>query len=217
MRRTTRAQSPQVRRFRRHSPREWFYGFLRDLPGVHDLLVTVIGAMPSIVANLTPAKGRQDHTTSPSAHASFVCRGHWRPSHPAPNVRDDREAPLLWSAGRGEDGADLGERSMPSGCDRLTRRADRAGRACESCPPGNINPTGSLRAQSSVALVSRTRCSASWRCFAEPGPMQGDGPRISSAPRRKNGALRRIRGTRSRHSESKQHLTRSQPQRRRCG
>ena len=196
MRRTTRAQSPQVRRFRRHSPREWFYGFLRDLPGVHDLLVTVIGAMPSIVANLTPAKGRQDHTTSPSAHASFVCRGHSRPSHPAPNVRDDREAPLRWSAGRGEDGADLGERSMPSGCDRLTQRADRAGRACESCPPGNINPTGSLRAQSSVALVSRTRCSASWRCIAEPGPMQGDGPRISSAPRQKSGALRSIRGTR---------------------
>src|SRR6516225_12440646 len=79
-----------------------FNGFLRDLPGVRDFLVTVIGAMPSIVANLTPAKGRQDHTTSPSAHASFVCRGHSRPSHPAPNVRDDREAPLLWSAGRGE-------------------------------------------------------------------------------------------------------------------
>src|SRR5215831_4100427 len=58
MRRTTREQSPQVRRFRRHSPREWFYGFLRDLPGVHDLLVTVIGAMQSIAANLTPAKGR---------------------------------------------------------------------------------------------------------------------------------------------------------------
>src|SRR6516225_11549196 len=103
MRRTTRAQSPQVRRFRRHSPREWFYGFLRDLPGVHDLLVTVIGAMPSIVANLTPAKGRQDHTTSPSAHASFVCRGHLRPSHPAPNVLDDRERPSCGA----RDGASL--------------------------------------------------------------------------------------------------------------
>ena len=96
------SKSPQVRRFRRHSPREWFYGFLRALPGVHDFSVTVIGAMQSIVANLAPAKGRQDHTPSPSAHASFVCRGHLRPSHPAPNVRDDREAPLLWSAGRPE-------------------------------------------------------------------------------------------------------------------
>jgi len=47
----------------RHSPRNGFNGLLRALPGVHDLLVTVIGAMQSIVANLTPAKGRQDHTT----------------------------------------------------------------------------------------------------------------------------------------------------------
>src|SRR5215471_14083462 len=39
-------------------PARWFYGFLRDLLGVRDVLVTVIGAMQSIVANLTPAKGR---------------------------------------------------------------------------------------------------------------------------------------------------------------
>jgi hypothetical protein len=51
-----------------------FNGFLRALPGVHDVLVTVIGAMQSIVANLTPAKGRQDHTTSPSASTPFVSR-----------------------------------------------------------------------------------------------------------------------------------------------
>jgi hypothetical protein len=44
-------------------PARWFYGFLRALPGVRDVLVTVIGAMQSIVANLTPAKGRQDHTS----------------------------------------------------------------------------------------------------------------------------------------------------------
>jgi hypothetical protein len=30
-------------------------------------LVTVIRVMRSIIANLTPASGRQDHTTSPSA------------------------------------------------------------------------------------------------------------------------------------------------------
>ena len=41
----------------RHSPRNGFNGFLRALPGVHDLLVTVIRAMQSIVANLAPAKG----------------------------------------------------------------------------------------------------------------------------------------------------------------
>ena len=56
----------------RHSPRDGFNGFLRALPGVRDVLVTVIGAMQSIVANLAPAKGRQNHTTSPSAHTPFV-------------------------------------------------------------------------------------------------------------------------------------------------
>src|SRR6516164_9284382 len=51
----------------RHFLRDGFNGFLRALPGVHDVLVTVIGAMQSILANLAPAKGRQNHTTSPSA------------------------------------------------------------------------------------------------------------------------------------------------------
>jgi len=44
---------------------------------------------------LIPASGDQDHAISPSALASLVSRGYQRPSHPAPNVRDDREAPLL--------------------------------------------------------------------------------------------------------------------------
>jgi hypothetical protein len=45
--------------------------------------------------NLTPASGRQDHTTSPSAEDITRRLMSQRPSHPAPNVRDDREAPLL--------------------------------------------------------------------------------------------------------------------------
>jgi len=36
---------------------------LRALPGVHDFLVTVVCETS---ANLAPAKGCQDHTTSPS-------------------------------------------------------------------------------------------------------------------------------------------------------
>jgi len=67
---------------------------IRDLLGEPGLFATVIGVMRNIIANLTPASGRQDHTISPSAirHSS---RDISRPSHPAPNVRDDREAPLL--------------------------------------------------------------------------------------------------------------------------
>src|SRR5580658_7798877 len=49
-----------------------------------------------------PASGHQDHTTSPSAAVSFVFSTSWRPSHPAPANRDDREAPLSWGTGRRE-------------------------------------------------------------------------------------------------------------------
>src|SRR6266478_5470467 len=59
--------------------------------------------MQNIVANLTPASGRQDHTTSPSASAPLVSTSPKRPPHPAPNVRDDRDTPLL----RGRDARDV--------------------------------------------------------------------------------------------------------------
>ena len=43
------------------------------LPGVHDLLVTVARAMRKhLFADLAPAKGCQDHTSSPSASVLFV-------------------------------------------------------------------------------------------------------------------------------------------------
>jgi hypothetical protein len=49
----------------RHSPRNGFNGFLRALPGDRACLPpSLAGINP---ANLTPASGRQDHTTSPSA------------------------------------------------------------------------------------------------------------------------------------------------------
>jgi hypothetical protein len=37
------------------------------LPGEPGFLATIPGAMQSIVTKLTPASGRQDHTTSPFA------------------------------------------------------------------------------------------------------------------------------------------------------
>src|SRR6516165_10727761 len=55
---------------------------------------TVIGAMQSIVANLTPALACQDHTTSPSALISLVWRHQRVHRIPHPNVRDDAYAPL---------------------------------------------------------------------------------------------------------------------------
>jgi hypothetical protein len=49
----------------------------------------------AIVTELTPASGRQDHTTSPSAMTPLVWRHHHVHRIPLPNVRDDREAPLF--------------------------------------------------------------------------------------------------------------------------
>ena len=55
--------------FTRHSPRNGFNGFLRTLPGDRAFLPP---SPAEDSANLTPASGRQDHTTSPSASGAFV-------------------------------------------------------------------------------------------------------------------------------------------------
>jgi hypothetical protein len=55
------------------------------------LFATVIGEIAS--ANLTPASGCQDHTTSPSALASPVSRAAASIAS-RPHVRDVRETPL---------------------------------------------------------------------------------------------------------------------------
>jgi hypothetical protein len=53
----------------------------------------------SIVAELTPASGRQDHTTSPSASRAVRQRRQSVHRIPQPNVRDDRETPLVQGRG----------------------------------------------------------------------------------------------------------------------
>src|SRR5882762_6022464 len=50
-------------------PAQWFYGLLRALPGDQACLTP---SPPRLHADLTPASGRQNHTTSPYASASFV-------------------------------------------------------------------------------------------------------------------------------------------------
>ena len=73
-------------------PARWFDGLFRALPGDQALL------SPSPAddsTDLTSALGRQNHTASPTQGQSHVLRRHSRPSHPASNTRDDREAPLL--------------------------------------------------------------------------------------------------------------------------
>jgi hypothetical protein len=83
----------------RHSLRNGFNGFLRALLGDHAWLPP---SSADRSAHLAPASERQDHATSPSAATSFVRAKKRltlpRPSHPVPNVRDDREPPL-WRDG----------------------------------------------------------------------------------------------------------------------
>jgi hypothetical protein len=68
----------------RHSPRNGFNGFLRALPGEPGLLSPSQAECESILADLTPASGRQDHTTSPSAGPRSRRKRLPRPAHPAP-------------------------------------------------------------------------------------------------------------------------------------
>jgi hypothetical protein len=90
---STRASSPQVHRISPAFPAQWFtaYSALSPVTG----LFCHRHRSEDLPRNLTPASGRQDHTISPSACASLVSRCCPRPLHPAPNVRDDRETPLL--------------------------------------------------------------------------------------------------------------------------
>jgi hypothetical protein len=92
----------------RPSLRNGFNGVLRALPGDRACLPPSQAQCASIVANLTPASGRQDHTASPSANRCSRQQHHPRPPHPAPNVRDDREPPLLRERDGDQYASDLG-------------------------------------------------------------------------------------------------------------
>ena len=103
--------------------RNGFNGFLRALPGDRALLPPSLAESAARArpvgptchpANLTPASGRQDHTTSPSAATSLVSvlcdrsRAHHppcdpiarktlpRPSHPAPTSVAIAKRPSWW-------------------------------------------------------------------------------------------------------------------------
>ncbi len=77
------------------SPAQWFDGLYRALPGEPGFLATIIGAMRSIIANLTPASGRQDHTTLPYAKVPFVVRYVCVHRIPVPRFVTTRNAPQV--------------------------------------------------------------------------------------------------------------------------
>ena len=72
-------------------PAQWFTAYNALSPVTGLVCHRRLRKLP--LANLTPASGRQDHTTSPSASAPFVARRirvHRIPTHAC----DDRETPL---------------------------------------------------------------------------------------------------------------------------
>ena len=75
----------------RHSPRNGFNGFLRALPSDRAFLPL---SSADRSADLMPASGHQDHTTSPSASVPFV-KGNTSVHRIPSRVRDDREPPLF--------------------------------------------------------------------------------------------------------------------------
>ena len=91
--------SIQVQRRHPTFPAQWLYDLYRALLGEPGFLATVTWRM--IPQSLTPASGRQDHTTSSSASRAVRqkrIRGHRIPSRAC----DDRETPLV--PGRDESG-----------------------------------------------------------------------------------------------------------------
>ena len=61
-----------------------------------------------------------------------------RPSHPAPNVRDDRDTPLLWVGMAGVVGVIWGNREAEYFCRRHWTKP------CVICPTGNATGSGAL-------------------------------------------------------------------------
>ena len=80
-------------------PAQWFYGLLRALPGDRAFLPP--SPREPCPHDLTPASGRQNHTTSPSASALFVKSASASIASRA-DVRDDRDTPLLWARDSGD-------------------------------------------------------------------------------------------------------------------
>src|SRR6478735_4053253 len=72
-------------------PAQWFYGLLRALPGDQACL-TPSSAL--LIADLTPASGRQNDTTWPYASASFVRPAFARLTLPRPTA--SRPALMTW-------------------------------------------------------------------------------------------------------------------------
>jgi hypothetical protein len=99
--RWSRKRTRAYRSHRNHPafPAQWFYGLYRALPGAPGLLATVAPEKLSLLGNLTPASGCQDHTILPYASGALVSRT-LRVHRSPPRVCDDRERPFCGTGWR---------------------------------------------------------------------------------------------------------------------
>ena len=130
-----RRQQPRVHRINRHSLRNGFNGFLRALPGDHAWLPPSPARRRKRLHDLSAcvgAPGPHDFAVRTNAvrPRKKIALGDVRPSHPIPNVRDDREPPLYGERDKRKEATDLGVRSIARGRDTMARRANYADEAC---------------------------------------------------------------------------------------
>ncbi len=170
----------------RHSLRDGFNGFLRDLPGEPGFLATIPSAMRSIVTELTPASGRQDHTTSPSAGHAVRLSGEVRVHCISTHVRDDREPPLS----SGETGR-AGIADLPVGLSEiffaagLDRRANQQP-SFPAAPPGARPESELLDPEANKLPFKRTVTfrGDTGEAFARAAPFVGETVRDAMEKRR---------------------------------
>ncbi len=81
------------------SPAQWLYGLYRALPGDRAFLPPA-SVMRSIIADLTPASGRQDHTALPYATALLVSQRNRVHRNPVPRFVTIAKRPSSWAGMR---------------------------------------------------------------------------------------------------------------------
>jgi hypothetical protein len=104
---------------------------------------------------LTPASGRQDHTTSPSAYARFVKRAisvHRIP----PRVRDDREHPFEGRDSENHTGDSISEKQKYFCKGDWTRHNSKASGRQSDLPVGQIGLQGFIMMRLSAEQSDRS-------------------------------------------------------------
>jgi hypothetical protein len=118
----------------------------------------------AIVVELTSASRCQDHAALPSACWRIRLAHQKRPPHPAPNVRDDRDTPLLWARD-----ARSCRRDLPDGLSELFLLTGLDGHFAK-LPDGQISAADSAASRPfGRAFIHKSIIQASDAAISRPG------------------------------------------------